>query len=141
MALIPRTLPTRLGAEDKLVDLYVIGLTLFQVLNILGGAAVAVEILEEPALSGVLLTARQGLAALALVAGACAAFWRYEGHSVWAWLWMAARFSRLPRHAISRPALVVLDDGPDNRWYEVRPPLDWCDRPTSHRQARGRTDA
>src|SRR4051812_44759477 len=108
MTLIPRTLPTRLGSEDKLVDLYVIGLTLFQVLNILGGAAVAVEVLEEPALSGLPLVAREGLAALAVGAGAWAAFWRHEGHSVWTWLWLAARFSRLPRHAVSRPALVVL---------------------------------
>ena len=129
MPMTSRTLPTRLGAEDKLVDLYIIGLTLFQVLNLLGGIAIAIEVVEEPAFSGVPLGVRQVVAGVALLVGVWAAFWRYEGRSVWSWLWMAARFSRLPRHAVSRAAPVVLVDVPDNRWYEVRPALAWADPP------------
>jgi hypothetical protein len=138
MALIPRTLPTRLGAEDKLVDLYVFSLTVFQVLNILGGVAIAAEVLQEPVLNGIPLLARQILAVIAVLGGAGAAFWRHEGRSVWAWLWTMARFSRLPRHAISRPALVMLDHAPDHRWYEVRPPLAWADQPPAGRTPRRR---
>ena len=138
MPMTSRTLPTRLGAEDKLVDLYLIGLTLFQVLNLLGGAAIAIEILEEPAFSGVPVGVRQVLAGVALLTGVWAAFWRHEGRSVWSWLWMAARFGRLPRHAVSRPAPVVLVDGPENRWYEVRPQLAWSEQPATKFGARRR---
>ena len=100
MALIPRTLPTRLGAEDKLIDLYVFSLTIFQALNILGGLAVAAELLQEPALSGTPLPVRQVLGVAVVLLGVGAAFWRHDGRSIWTWLWTALRFSRLPRHAI-----------------------------------------
>jgi hypothetical protein len=127
MTLIPRTLPTRLGAEDKFIDLYVIGLTFFQVLNALGGAAIAWEVLADQGLAGIPLGIRQVVAASAVLIGVWAAFWRHEGRSVWAWLWRAGRLTRLPRHAVSRPAALVLVDAPDNRWYEVRPALAWSD--------------
>jgi len=136
MPLLPRTLPTRLGAEDKLIDVYLVSLTVFQVLNILGGLAVASEVLNEPILGVVPLPARQVLAALASLTGVLAAFWRRDGRSLWAWLWTILRFSRLPRRAISRPALVSVDDRPDNRWYEVRPPLTRPERPSRRRIAR-----
>ena len=133
MPLISRTLPTRLGAEDKLVDLYVFSLTLFQVLNILGGVPIAAEILTARSLAAVPLTARQVLAAIPLLVGVWAAFWRHDGRSVWMWLWVAARFRSLPRHAVSRPMLVVLDDTPDRRWHEVRPALAWPEQSSGHR--------
>jgi hypothetical protein len=139
MTLIPRTLPTRLGAEDKLIDLYVFSLTVFQALNVLGGLAVAAELLQEPMLDGIPLPPRQVLAIVAVLTGTAAAFWRHGGSSIWGWLWTAARFSRVPRHAISRPAPVVLDSEPDQRWYEVRPPLAWPDRPAAGRTPRRRT--
>src|SRR5919199_6875227 len=120
MPLPPHTLPTRLGAEDKLIDLYLFSLTVFQVLNVLGGLAVASEVLNEPILGVVPLPARQMLAALASLTGIVAAFWRHDGRSLWAWLWAILRFSRLPRRAISRPDPVTVDE-PDDRWYDVRP--------------------
>jgi hypothetical protein len=130
---VPRTLPTRLGAEDKLVDVYLFSLTVFQGLNILGGAAVASEVLTGPALEGVALPVRQVLAGLAASGGVFAAFWRHDGKSLWTWLWVGLRFSRLPRRAIAQPEPLAWDDGPDNRWYEVRPPLAWSE---PHRFAR-----
>ena len=135
MPLLPRTLPTRLGAEDKLIDLYLFSLTVWQALNLLGGLAVASEVLTEPILAVVPLPARQVLAALAGLTGVVAAFWRRDGRSLWAWLWAILRFSRLPRRAISRPDPVRVDDRPDPRWYEVRPPLSWPDRPGPRRIA------
>ena len=135
MPLLPRTLPTRLGAEDKLIDVYLFSLTVFQVLNVLGGLAVASEVLNEPILAVVPLPARQVLAGLAGVTGVVAAFWRHDGRSLWAWLWAILRFSRLPRRAISRPDPVTVDE-PDDRWYDVRPPLAWTDRPMGRRAAR-----
>src|SRR5919199_4742523 len=128
MPLPPHTLPTRLGAEDKLIDVYLFSLTVFQVLNVLGGLAVASEVLNEPILGVVPLPARQMLAALASLTGIVAAFWRHDGRSLWAWLWAILRFSRLPRRAISRPDRVRIDDEPAARWYDVRPPLAWPDR-------------
>ena len=71
-------------------------------------------------------------------AGVFAGFWRHDGKSLWTWVWVAVRFSRLPHHAISRPALVALEDRPDNRWYEVRPLLAWNDQPTCRRTQRVR---
>ena len=124
-----RTLPTHLGAEDKLVDCYFFSLTVFQVLNVLGGLAIVSEVLNEPMLAVVPLPARQVLAGLAGLTGVVAAFWRRDGRSVWAWLWAVVRFSRLPRRAVSRPALVSVVTALDNRWYEVRPPLAWPERP------------
>src|SRR5918911_5263220 len=100
MPLLPRTLPTRLGAEDKLIDAYLFSLTVFQVLNLFGGLVVASEVLNEPILAVIPLPVRQALAALAVLGGLGAAFWRHDGKSVWAWLWAIARFSRLPRRAI-----------------------------------------
>jgi hypothetical protein len=132
MPLIPRTLPTRLGAEDKLIDVYLFSLTVFQVLNILGGLAVASELLNGPALGLAPMPLRQVLAALAVGIAVLAAFWRRDGKSVWSSLWVALRFGRMPRRAISRPAVVTLGDGPDNDWYEVQPPLVWCDRQPEH---------
>jgi hypothetical protein len=132
MPLIPRTLPTRLGAEDKLIDVYLFSLTVFQVLNLFGGLVVASEILNEPIVAVIPLPARQVLATLTVMGGLFTAFWRHEGRSLWAWLWTIARFGRLPRRAVSRPDPVGLDAGPDTRWYETRPPLAWTDRP--HRE-------
>ena len=136
MIVVPRTLPTRLGAEDKLIDVYLFSLTVFQVLNVLGGLAVASEVLNEPILAVVPLPARQVLAALAALIGIFAAFWRRDRRSLWAWLWAVVRFSRLPRRAISRPDPVSVDDEPDDRWYDVRPPLAWPDRPSQRRMTR-----
>ena len=136
MPLLPRTLPTRLGAEDKLIDLYLFSLTVFQVLNVLGGLAVASEVLTEPILGVVPLPARQLLAALAVLIGIFAAFWRRDSRSLWAWVWAILRFSRLPQRAISRPDPVSVEDRPDSRWYEVRPPLSWPDGPGPRRVAR-----
>jgi hypothetical protein len=127
MALI-RTLPTRLGAEDKLVDAYLFSLTVFQVLNVLGGLALASELFHGSEFSLLPLLARQGLAAVAVIVGVFAAFWRHDGKSVWTWLWVAVRFRRLPQKAISRPTPVTLDGSSDNSWYEVRPPLAWTER-------------
>ena len=135
MTVVPRTLPTRLGAEDKLIDVYLFSLTVFQVLNVLGGLTVASEVLNEPILAVIPLPARQVLAALAGLTGIVAAFWRGEGRSLWAWLWAILRFSRLPRRAISRPDPVSVDET-DDRWYEVRPLLAWPDRPSQRRMAR-----
>jgi hypothetical protein len=132
MPLVPRTLPTRLGSEDKLIDVYLFSLTVFQVLNILGGLAVASELLNGPALGLAPTSVRQVLAALAVGVAVLAAFWRRDGKSVWSWLLVALRFGRLPRRAISRPAVVTLGEGPDNYWYEVQPPLVWCDRQSEH---------
>jgi hypothetical protein len=129
MAPVPRTLPTRLGAEDKLIDVYLFSLTVFHVLNILGGLAVASELLTEPILGVLPLLVRQVLAAAAALVGLVAAFWRLDGKSVWAWGLIALRFRRLPRQAIARPALLAVDGAPDDRWYEVRPPLAWPERP------------
>jgi len=136
MAMVPRTLPARLGADDKLVDLYLFSLTVFQVLNVLGGVAVGSELLNGPEFSLLPLVACPALASAAVAIGVFAGFWRHDGKSLWSWLWVALRFSRLPRRAIARPALVTLDDGPDNRWYEVRPPLAWNDQPMSRRTPR-----
>jgi hypothetical protein len=134
MPLLPRTLPTRLGAEDKLVN-YLFSLTVFQVLNVLGGLAVASEVLTEPILGVVPLPVRQILAALASLTGILAAFWRHDGRSLWAWLWAIVRFSRLPRRAISRPDPVSVNDESDDGWHDVRPPLAWPDRPRQRRMA------
>ena len=136
MPLLPRTLPTRLGAEDKLIDLYLFSLTVFQVLNVLGGLAVASEMLNEPILGVVPLPARQLLAALAVLIGIFAAFWRRDSRSLWAWVWAILRFSRLPQRAISCPDPASVDDEPDDRWYDVRPPLAWPDHPSQQRIAR-----
>ncbi len=103
MALIPRTLPTRLGAEDKLIDVYLFSLTVFQVLNVLGGLALASELFNGPEFSLFPLPVRQVLAGAAVFIGVFAGFWRSDGKSLWTWLWVAVRFSRLPRRAISRP--------------------------------------
>ena len=138
MPMLPRTLPTRLGAEDKLIDVYLFSLTVFQVLNVLGGLAIASELLNGPEFSPLPLPVRQVLAAAAAVIGVFAGFWRHDGKSLWTWVWVAVRFSRLPHHAISRPALVALEDRPDNRWYDVRPPLAWNDQPTRRRTQRVR---
>jgi hypothetical protein len=137
MALIPRTLPTRLGAEDKLIDVYLFSLTVFQVLNVLGGLAIASEFLGEPAFGVAPLLTRQVLAAIAVVVGVFAAFWRHDGKSLWTGLWVTVRFRRLPRRAISRPTPVTLNGGPDNSWYEVRPPLAWTDRQVHGRRRHG----
>lgn len=136
MPMLPRTLPTRLGADDKLIDVYLFSLTVFQVLNVLGGLAVASELFNGPEFSLLPLPVRQVLAAAAMAIGVFAGFWRHDGKSLWTWVWLALRFSRLPRRAIARPALVTLDDGPDNRWYEVRPPLAWNDQPMPRRTPR-----
>jgi hypothetical protein len=136
MPMLPRTLPTRLGADDKLIDLYLFSLTVFQVLNVLGGLAVASELLNGPELTLLPLPVRQVLAAGAMVIGVFAGLWRHDGKSLWTWLWVALRFSRLPRRAIARPALVTLDDRSDNRWYEVRPPLAWDDQPRPRHDTR-----
>jgi len=136
MPMLPRTLPTRLGADDKLIDVYLFSLTVFQVLNVLGGLAVASELFNGPEFSLLPLPARQVVATAAMAIGVFAGFWRHDGKSLWTWLWVALRFSRLPRRAISRPALVRLDDAPDNRWYEVRPPLAWNDQPMPRRAPR-----
>ena len=125
MALIPRTLPTRLGAEDKLIDVYLFSLTVFQVLNVLGGLAIASEVINEPVFGSVPLLARQILAAFAVLVGVVAAFWRHDGKSLWSWLWVTVRFRRLARRAISRPMPVALTNRRDDSWYEVRPPLAW----------------
>ena len=127
MPLTPRTLPTRLGSEDKLIDVYLFSLTVFQVLNALGGLAIASEVLNEPVFGVVPLLARQILAAFAVLVGVFAAFWRHDGKSLWSWLWVTVRFSRLPRRAISRPIPVALTNRRDTSWYEVRPPLAWKD--------------
>jgi hypothetical protein len=136
VTVVPRTLPTRLGAEDKLIDLYLVSLTVCQVLNVLGGLAAACEVLSEPILAVVPLPVRQVLAALAILTGIVAAFWRHDGRSLWAWLWAILRFSRLARRAISRRDPVSVDDRPDPRSYEVRPPLSWPDGPSPRRIAR-----
>ncbi len=96
-------------------------------------SAVASEILSEPILAIIPLPGRQVLAALAVLTGLVAAFWRRDGKSVGTWLRVVVRFRRLPHRAISRPAPVSVSEGPDHRWYEVRPPLAWHDEP-----ARGR---
>src|SRR5882724_6652554 len=101
MLMLPRTLPTRLGAEDKLIDVYLFSLTVFQVLNVLGGLAVASEFLNGPEFSLLPLLVRQVLAFAAVVTGIVGGFWRYEGKSLWTWVWVAVRFSRLPHRAIS----------------------------------------
>jgi len=128
MPLIPRTLPTGLGAEDKLIDVYMFSLTVFQVLNVLGGLAIASEVLNEPLFGIAPVLARQILAAFAAVVGVCAAFWRHDGKSLWSWLWVTVRFSRLPRRAISRPLPLALTTRRGDSWYEVRPPLAWNER-------------
>ena len=138
MPMLPRTLPTRLGAADKLIDVYLFSLTVFQVLNVLGGLAVASELFNGPEFSPLPLLIRQVLASAAVAIGVFAGFWRHDGRSLWAWVWVALRFSRLPRRAIARPALVTLDERPDNRWYEVRPPLAWSDQPRPRRTQRVR---
>src|SRR5256885_8778440 len=97
MPLTPRTLPTRLGAEDKLIDVYLFSLTVFQVLNVLGGLAIASEVLNEPLFGIAPLLARQILAALTVLVGVFAALWRHDGKSLWSWLWVTVRFRRLPR--------------------------------------------
>jgi hypothetical protein len=128
MALIPRTLPTHLCADDKLVDAYLFSLTVFQVLNVLGGLALASELFNGSEFSLLPLLARQVLAAAAAGVGVFAGFWRHDGKSVWSWLWVTVRFRRLPRRAISRPLPVMLVDDRDSNWYEVRPPLAWKER-------------
>src|SRR2546426_2924219 len=138
MSPVLRTLPTRLGADDKLIDVYLFSLTVFQVLNVLGGLAVASELFNGSEFSLAPLLVRQVLATAAVVIGVFAGFWRHDGKSLWTWVWVAVRFSRLPHHAISRPASVTLDERPDNRWYEVRPPLAWNDQPIRRRTQRVR---
>jgi hypothetical protein len=128
MALIPRTIPTRLGADDKLVDAYLFSLTVFQVLNVLGGLAIASELFNGSEFSLLPLLVRQVLAAAAVVVGVFAGFWRHDGKSLWTWLWVTVRFRRLPRRTISRPLPVTLVDDRDSNWYEVRPPLAWNER-------------
>ena len=59
MPAMPRTLPTRLGADDKLIDVYFFSLTVFQVLNVLGGLAVATELLNGSEFSSLPLLVRQ----------------------------------------------------------------------------------
>ena len=107
MPMLPRTLPTRLGVEDKLIDVYLFSLTVFQVLNVLGGLAVASELFNGSEFSLLPLLVRQVLATATVVIGVFAGFWRHDGKSLWTWVWVAVRFSRLPHHAISRPALVA----------------------------------
>jgi hypothetical protein len=138
MSPVLRTLPTRLGADDKLIDVYLFSLTVFQVLNVLGGLAVASEFLSGPERNSLPLLVRQVLATTAVVIGVFAGCWRHDGKSLWTWVWVAVRFSRLPHHAISRPAVVTIDQRPDNRWYEVRPPLAWNDQPIRRRTQRVR---
>ena len=77
--------------------------------------------LDEPAFSVIPLPIRQILAATAIVVGVFAGFWRHDGKSLWTWLWAAVRFSRLPRRAISRPALITLTADQEDRWYEGTP--------------------
>jgi hypothetical protein len=123
-----RTLPTHLGTEDKLIDCYFFSLTVAQALNLLGGGAIGTELLNEPGLGVMPLVLRQALAGAAVLLGLVAAFWRIDGASLWTWLLVAVRFTRLPRWAVTRPPLVAVDSGPDDRWYEVRPPLAWKER-------------
>jgi len=126
MALFERTVPTGLGAEDKLIDLTLISLTVSQALNLIGGAAMAADLLTDALFEPIPLPAGQIVAGLVLLVGAIGAFWRIDGKSPWTWLAAAYRYSRRQRQAVSRPAPVVLGDQSDARWwYEVRPDLVW----------------
>ena len=125
MSLVPRTVPTGLGTDDKLIDLTLLSLTVFQGLNLLGGAVVAVDVLTDVLFDPIPLLARQIVAGLALAAGALNAFWRIDGRSPWTWLVTTARYARRRRRAVSRPSPVVLHERSDAWWYEVRPDLAW----------------
>src|SRR5918911_3671442 len=101
MALTTRTVPTHLGAEDKLVDLGLLSLSAPQALNLVGAGLLAFELLADA--PGLPLVLRQILAALAIALGLLGAWWRIDGKSPWTWLLVGLRYARFPRRAVWRP--------------------------------------
>ena len=133
MTLIPRTLPTRLGAEDKLIDVYLFSLTALSGAQRPGRGGHRIRSPWRSALAAdtvwpvrswrppsrcwlvctPLLAARRQFAVGLAVGGRA--------------LQLACRAarSRDPRPSRSSAA-------PDNRWYEVRPPLAWAEQSQIH---------
>ena len=126
MALGARTVPTHLRAEDKLVDLGLLGLSAPQALNLVAAGLVAFELLVDA--PGLPLLLRQVLAVVAIALGLLGAWWRIDGKSVWTWLLVGLCYARFPRRAVWRPAALPLDAASDVRWHEVAPRLAWPDR-------------
>jgi hypothetical protein len=123
MPLVPRTVPTHVRTEDKVIDAGLVSLTFWQGLTLFGATGLAAELLlDAPGLPWPL---RLVLAAAAVVFGIAGTFCRIDGKSLLTWLLVGLRYAGFPRRAVWRPAPLPRDAASDARWHEVTPRLAW----------------